>query len=412
MRTFRPFVALPSLLALSGCVLLLAQRRADQYSVADLQSLILEGIRPHYQDACWAGPLWAAVDRPVAGKRLDHLLTELGQKSPRTARENVCLPELANARLIALARTGRLDLTAELRHPIAVARATALRHAVLTGAKEHSPRARELLEDGDEYVRREALDAVVQFRDAGAVPTLRAMVRRGELRVRACAALSALGEPEPDCAAAAQGGLIGSMVGEPPDPCREAQEKIASPNRSRQIEGLLYLLGDRFDRVSRRYDRLLRHAAEEQAQCDFDPQRRDRLLFEGDAGLRAVVAAIILWDRHPPAGKPLPDWGAPAVRAYAGAAASGGGTPSPRRGVRSDDARECTSDLDCGIGARCLRPEGSAFFRGVCGRAVDASGLPSPSLDRKVGNCWSDFDCPMLFRCQKLNALDGVCVKR
>lgn len=75
-----------------------------------------------------------------------------------------------------------------------------------------------------------------------------------------------------------------------------------------------------------------------------------------------------------------------------------------------DDAR-CTSDLDCPAGAECFRPEGGGIS-GLCGKKVDRFGTPSGSIRRRVDSCRSDTDCPVRFRCERVDANTGICVQQ
>ena len=75
----------------------------------------------------------------------------------------------------------------------------------------------------------------------------------------------------------------------------------------------------------------------------------------------------------------------------------------------------CWRNGDCSGGQRCFIPEGS--IKGVCGDKVDELGMPDhsvpmPTDSEKTESCSFDTDCPPLFRCKKLDALHGVCLKR
>lgn len=81
---------------------------------------------------------------------------------------------------------------------------------------------------------------------------------------------------------------------------------------------------------------------------------------------------------------------------------------------RQSDTR-CWKNADCPSGQDCLIPEGA--IRGVCGEKVDELGLPDHSVTmpgdtEKTQNCSFDTDCPVSFKCKKLDALHGVCAKR
>lgn len=78
---------------------------------------------------------------------------------------------------------------------------------------------------------------------------------------------------------------------------------------------------------------------------------------------------------------------------------------------RSAPTRGCAMDSDCGGGAVCAKPVGSA--EGVCARSVDSSGLPNGASPRfgsgAAGQreCLGAMDCGIGFRCDQ-----GRCFKR
>jgi hypothetical protein len=79
-------------------------------------------------------------------------------------------------------------------------------------------------------------------------------------------------------------------------------------------------------------------------------------------------------------------------------------------------AAECSSDFDCGIGYKCVKPPFESY--GTCMKKVDEYGLPTldlPSLDSVgpnmniSGDCDFDTDCPIGFRCDRKYK---ACVRR
>lgn len=99
-----------------------------------------------------------------------------------------------------------------------------------------------------------------------------------------------------------------------------------------------------------------------------------------------------------------------------GRAASSAATPAqgqPEHHVKGGDV-ECTSNIDCSASQKCIRPRGSAFPNGVCGDLVDQMGMPvhDVGVEQEAGSCTFDTDCPTFFSCHKLNAIEGVCVRR
>ncbi|GBD03172.1 hypothetical protein HRbin19_00453 [bacterium HR19] len=66
----------------------------------------------------------------------------------------------------------------------------------------------------------------------------------------------------------------------------------------------------------------------------------------------------------------------------------------------------CSSDFDCGIGYYCVKPPYKSY--GTCMKVVDEYNIPKPVLPRPEsiypryeGDCESDFDCPIGFRCDR-----------
>ncbi len=87
--------------------------------------------------------------------------------------------------------------------------------------------------------------------------------------------------------------------------------------------------------------------------------------------------------------------------------------PAPLK-VMADKA--CSYDLECGIGAVCIKPGGSLSLRGVCGTIVDESGRQLPTNwnvnigPRDVQHCRTRVECPPGFQCRSVNHLgQGVC---
>jgi hypothetical protein len=100
-----------------------------------------------------------------------------------------------------------------------------------------------------------------------------------------------------------------------------------------------------------------------------------------------------------------------AARGFLAAGASGH-VASSRRG---DPFRHCSSDIDCGIGNACVKPNFSA--QGTCARTVDEHGLPLftlPNMDSVFtkfpgeDDCRFDTDCPFGFRC---SSSSGACFR-
>lgn len=82
--------------------------------------------------------------------------------------------------------------------------------------------------------------------------------------------------------------------------------------------------------------------------------------------------------------------------------------PAARGQAREDGA--CTTDLECSPGDQCIRPRGE--LNGLCGRLVDERGTPTTTIRRSADACENDFDCPVMFRCERTTSTVGICVKQ
>lgn len=89
--------------------------------------------------------------------------------------------------------------------------------------------------------------------------------------------------------------------------------------------------------------------------------------------------------------------------------ATSGSTVSDRD--EADEAGRCTTDLECSPGDQCIRPRGEIY--GICGRLVDQYGAPTTGIRRSADPCQNDFDCPVMFRCERTTPSGtGICVKQ
>lgn len=59
----------------------------------------------------------------------------------------------------------------------------------------------------------------------------------------------------------------------------------------------------------------------------------------------------------------------------------------------------CAASYDCPSGTQCIK--GAGMSRGMCGRLVNPSGLPSTALPPAGRMCLADLDCGMGFKCSK-----------
>lgn len=86
--------------------------------------------------------------------------------------------------------------------------------------------------------------------------------------------------------------------------------------------------------------------------------------------------------------------------------------------VTSGAGQRCRSDIECGLGRACVRPQQGLSLEGICGTLVDEFGVRDfseigPSVGPKeISGCSFTTDCPIGFRCERIAGdLYGVCVK-
>jgi hypothetical protein len=85
---------------------------------------------------------------------------------------------------------------------------------------------------------------------------------------------------------------------------------------------------------------------------------------------------------------------------------------------KSYDCKECNSDIDCGVGNKCVKAEGDYHLKGCCVTPVNKYGqkiygsIPSYGT-KEVSGCSFSCDCPIGFECvKKTGQLKGICVKK
>ncbi len=83
----------------------------------------------------------------------------------------------------------------------------------------------------------------------------------------------------------------------------------------------------------------------------------------------------------------------------------------------SGAAYGCESNFDCELGSRCVKAKGQSI--GICFGGMD----PGNKNDQKPGRlssgttegigdtCWSNLDCDLGARCVKSGGMEGVCLK-
>lgn len=84
----------------------------------------------------------------------------------------------------------------------------------------------------------------------------------------------------------------------------------------------------------------------------------------------------------------------------------------------SSGTKDCFSDIDCGIGKRCIKARGDINITGTCVTPSDEFGTPQidtstpRSQPTNVAGCSFDTDCPIGFSCMKRSGqIYGICVK-
>jgi hypothetical protein len=279
---------------------------------ARLERIIVAGGLGQFRDGCLASAVWAQVDAPDAGKRLDTLVdTYAATPTPSlSARDSVaCYPSAINGRLIRRWRTGELDLDAELRHPNAKVRAATI--VLLAHAHARPEAIRAALGDPSFDVRMKAFTAVGDAKDHAAEPQLEAIIAKIPAsapapaaldRRWACSTLAALRgtSPCPDVTTGGAGGLLThSSSGPARDRCEEQRASLASAEPATLTRGLFALLHARSGPLTRPFDPLL-HDAAPLADCGTTDAQLESLLDHRDAAVSSLAAATLLATHHLP----------------------------------------------------------------------------------------------------------------
>ena len=84
----------------------------------------------------------------------------------------------------------------------------------------------------------------------------------------------------------------------------------------------------------------------------------------------------------------------------------------------SKETKSCYSDIECGIGRRCVKARGDINITGICVTPSDEFGTPQIDTStprtqpRNVTGCSFDTDCSIGFSCMKRSGqIYGICVK-
>jgi len=279
---------------------------------ARLERVIVAGGLGLFRDGCLASAVWAQIDAPEAGKRLDNLVDSYAAtpKPTLSARDSVaCYPGAINGRLVRKWRTGELDVDAELRHRNAKVRAATI--VLLAHAHARPEAIRGALGDPDFDVRTKAYTAVDDARDHAAEAQLDAIIARIPAnapdpavldRRWPCATLATLRGTSP-CPDVTTGGAAGLLTlttsGPTPDRCEAQRTNLASTEPTALTRGLFALLHDRSGPLTRPFDPLL-HDANAPADCGITDAQLESLLDHRDAAVRSLAAAVLLATHHPP----------------------------------------------------------------------------------------------------------------
>jgi hypothetical protein len=298
-------VALALAPALAGCGGHAAPRSPARAPAASLDRsldpLIVGGMPATFDDACYAGAVWGAVDGDIGRERLDAAFAKAVANADDEARDSVCSEPLAIARIRRAARTHTLDLAAELGHAVPRAREIAARYAGIATEPLDTAAAtklRGLLDDPDSRVRIAAHDAVAARHDRDAIPVLQQIAaRHDDGRALACATLRKLDAPG-DCEPSTDSDSFGfgMMTGEgaPHDFCGEAHANIAAPDIARQREGMLFFASEQFDAGNKGLVFLPEAHVND---CLLAPGDRERMLHSPDNVVRALAAVTTAWAR-------------------------------------------------------------------------------------------------------------------
>ncbi|MBI5159891.1 MAG: HEAT repeat domain-containing protein, partial [Micrococcales bacterium] len=267
---------------------------------AVLQANVLGGLPPTFTDPCLLAMALEPVDDDRAGQRLDQTLLELTARSQRTARESVCALTLAQARLLRLARLGRLDLRAELARPEPDARVVALLEVRRRRDAALLPAVRELIRDPQVPVASAAVRAIVAMSDRQSMEALRMLAidpTALQLHGLACRALWDMGDtgacggrPRQDEPSA----LLGSSGGE--DPCSEARQRLRSHDAAEVQRALGFFLSSQFVGMTHEIDPVWISCTncEPGPACRPSRKRLRRIAKSGPSLASAFASAVLL----------------------------------------------------------------------------------------------------------------------
>lgn len=83
-------------------------------------------------------------------------------------------------------------------------------------------------------------------------------------------------------------------------------------------------------------------------------------------------------------------------------------------GALSNVAYACSSNFDCDLGSKCIKPSGSMYGYCMGGMNPGNSYDDEPATDFGGGGGWtcsSNFDCELGYQCAK-SGMQGVCIKK
>lgn len=363
----------------------------EGYDEARLQALVRSGLRYMSPGPCRSPWLLGVLDDAEAGEQLDVLL----ERAPN-AKTTHCVESIAAARIIRLGRLGSLNLAAELRSPVPIARVVALRYALGTQPPaELRALITTALADEALEVRVVGYRAAAALADPALLDVLSAAAPADEDEAFwRCAALARL-QPSLECPEPSDVREV-VPVGEvePFDRCERARADLETERRE---DALWFYLASAFRERVEPLDRI-ELPRRVDGSCPLDEAVEDDILSSERASVddQALVAAAILWRRHEAIGM---------VRAR---------RVELRDRAWDETMRWCSSASECPGDAECFRPPGGKR-KGVCGSRGPAREGRGASVYVIVGSgaCWSFMDCPALYSCYypDLSSRYGVCVR-
>lgn len=279
-----------------------------------LQANVLAGVPDDFADPCILAMVFAPVDDERAGTRIGEALLQLSARSQRSARELVCTTTLAQARLLRLARLGRLDLPAELSRPEPEARVVALLEVRRRRDRALLAQVRPLIRDPQVGVASAAIRVIVGMADTESIQPLQMLAIDPEaiqLHGLACRALWDMGvadacggRPRDDTV----GDVLGMAGGTAQDPCATAKQDLRSDDPAKVEGALRWFLSDLFVGMTAELDpiRVACTNCTPGPACRLPTKRLKRIARGGRSLASALASAVLLLRDRAAAPAPAP----------------------------------------------------------------------------------------------------------